>query len=105
MADRVWGRTIAQIARGIPGARGSSQVSPSTVFRWIREGCPSVTGERVKLRATRVGARWLVAESDLADFFAALGSPAATATTQTRTDKQRKQAAERAASELVRRGA
>ena len=74
--------TVAQVCGRLPGARGAERVSPATVTRWILTGCPSRRGERVRLRATRVGSRWLIDPDDLDAFFKALGEdpPAATAT-------------------------
>jgi hypothetical protein len=70
--------TLQQIAESLPGARGAKHVSHVTITRWITEGVPSrATGQRVKLRATRAGHRWLVKEADLDEFFRALaGEPA-----------------------------
>ena len=45
--------TVSQVCSRIPGARGARHVTPSTVTRWILTGCPSLTGKRVKLVATR----------------------------------------------------
>lgn len=74
--------TIGQICSRITGARGARRVSPSTVSRWIAEGCPGRCGGRIKLRATRAGGRWLVDPADLDAFFAALGAdPTDTPTT------------------------
>jgi hypothetical protein len=64
--------TISQLCRRLPGARGAKNVTPFTVARWILVGCPSRTGERVKLPATRAGSRWLIRPADLDHFFAAL---------------------------------
>jgi|SRR5262245_20647243 len=98
--------TVSQVCRRLPGARGARNVTPSTVTRWILLGCPSRTGERVRLTATRAGSRWLIRLADLDEFFAKLkgdisdapkpGTPSASAALQ------RAQAAGR---ELARRGA
>ena len=56
--------TISQVCRRFPGARGARHVTPSTVTRWIVAGCPSRTGERVRLAATRVGGRWYSKHKD-----------------------------------------
>jgi hypothetical protein len=99
--------TVSQVCRRIPGARGNTTVSPSTVTRWILAGCPSRGGERVRLAAVRAGSRWLVAPRALDDFFGALGSTVAPPPTPTgrRTEAQRRAASARAARELERRGA
>lgn len=102
--------TVSQICRSIPGCRGKPSLSPSTVTRWILLGCPSLSGERVKLRATRAGGRWLVDPADLQIFFAALGSTragedAAKQGADVRSIRERRIASTRAANELERRGA
>jgi hypothetical protein len=101
--------TVSQVCRAIPGARGNLSANPSTVTRWIIDGCPARNGERIKLKATRCGSRWLIDPIHLAEFFDALGciTPNATvpASRQQRTESQRQSAAARAAQELKRRGA
>lgn len=100
--------TVSQICRSIPGARGNRGMSPSTVTRWILKGCPGRSGVWVKLPATRAGSRWLISPSDLDAFFAALAATddvAPTTPPQSRTMTQRREASERAARELERRGA
>ena len=100
--------TVGQVCKRLPGARGNCRTSPATVTRWVIAGCPSVAGERVKLRATRAGGRWLIAEGDLQAFFSALAEPGPTtspAAVAKRTSDQRGRAARAAARELERRGA
>lgn len=101
--------TVSQVCRAIPGSRGNQSVRPSTVTRWILIGCPARNGDRIKLKATRCGSRWLIDPIHLAEFFDALGciTPNATAPAprQQRTASRRQSAAVRAAQELKRRGA
>ena len=52
--------TLADIARRIPGARGARRLHPATITRWILKGTRATDGTVVRLRATRVGHRWLV---------------------------------------------
>ena len=90
--------TVSQVCRRLPGARGAKNVTPSTVSRWILLGCPSRSGERVKLNATRAGSRWLIAPADLAAFFTALKGesdppPAPTPNTSAREASRRAKAA------------
>jgi hypothetical protein len=61
--------TVTAICDSIPGARGARRLSPSSVTRWILSGARSITGEVIKLKARRVGYRWLVRPSDLRTFF------------------------------------
>lgn len=63
--------TVSQVCRRYPG-KGAASISPSTVTRWILRGCPARDGTRVKLTATRAGARWLIDPADLDAFFARL---------------------------------
>ena len=98
--------TVSQVCRRIPGARDNARITPSTVTRWILTGCPGLDGVRIKLNATRVGGRWLIAPDHLDAFFAALGATAdAAPAPKPRTATQRLNASERAARELERRGA
>ena len=71
--------TIAQICDHVPGARGGERIAPSTVTRWIILGVPARDGNRVKLKATRFGSRWLVYQADLDAFLAALNNEPAEA--------------------------
>lgn len=84
--------SIAQACRRIPGARGNARVNPSTVTRWIIQGCPARSGERVRLAATRVGGRWMVTEAALAEFFGALARTAPTTGQAVVRAKQRTEA-------------
>lgn len=102
--------TVSQVCRAYPGSRGKPNLSPSTVTRWILTGCPSLSGERVKLKATRVGSRWMVDFADLEAFFEALastraGNNAPMPSANGRSSRERRIASTRAAKELERRGA
>lgn len=68
--------TLAAVARRIPGARGSKQLHPATVTRWILNGARATDGTVVRLTATRAGHRWLVRAADVDAFFDALAAPA-----------------------------
>jgi hypothetical protein len=105
MSDKF--ETLTQIADRIPGARGAKRVSPSTITRWILQGCPSRTGQRVKLAATRVGGRWCVRPVDLDAFFTALAgnTEAAPAINTTSQDRKACERAARANESLAKRGA
>jgi hypothetical protein len=93
--------TVSQVCARLPGARGARHVKPSTVTRWILAGCPARDGRRVRLTATRCGSRWLIRESDLAAFFAALASdPPADPPPSPRSPAARTRAASAAARQL-----
>jgi hypothetical protein len=97
--------TISQVCRQFPGARGARHVTPSTVTRWILAGCPARDGARVRLAATRCGARWLIRPADLDVFFAALAADPAPPAAPPRSPTARANAAERAAHTLEKLGA
>ena len=56
--------TLSQAARSTPG-----RPSASTLWRWIRDGVRTGTGERLHLRHRRVGRRIFVLVQDLDLFF------------------------------------
>ena len=88
--------TLAQIAANIPGARGSKNLNPGTLTRWILQGCTARSGEKIRLAATRAGSRWLVQQADLDAFFAALAAdpaavlPVTTPRSETKAKKAKK---------------
>ncbi len=95
--------TISQVCKQVPGARANEHITPSTVCRWILSGAVARSGERLRLRATRAGSRWLVDPTDLEAFFAALSADPfasdAPATTP-RSPAQRRKASDTAAKKL-----
>lgn len=99
--------TVSQACRLYPGNRGNDTLAPSTMTRWIVKGCPSRNGQRVRLKATRCGSRWLIAPDDLTAFFAALadiiGQPAPPP--KSASSKPPAVRADKAVQELARRGA
>ena len=100
--------TITEACAHIPG-RGKKRIHPSTICRWILSGCPSRGGARIKLAAVRVGGRWMLSHSALAEFFASLAKADSVHCSepileQHRTDAQRRTASEKAVLELERRG-
>ena len=92
--------TVSQVCRKYPGARGAKTLTPSTVTRWILSGCPARDGSRVRLSATRCGARWLVSPAALSDFFTALASGDSASQPDVRSPAARRKASERADREL-----
>ncbi|MFO0806226.1 MAG: hypothetical protein U0791_24245 [Gemmataceae bacterium] len=107
VAERPRPLTLADIAASIPGARGARNMSPATLTRWILHGCAARDGSRVRLSATRAGSRWLVYQSDLETFFAALAAdPAPTpAPKPVRSAANRRKASEAAGRRLQQMGA
>ena len=96
--------TLAEISASLPGARGARRLSPATLTRWILQGCPARNGTRMKLAAMRCGQRWLVYQTDLDEFFAALAADPVPQTPP-RSPSQRQRAAEAAGKRLAEAGA
>ncbi len=61
--------TLKQAAERVPGGK----VADVTLWRWIRQGMKTQSGEVVRLRHAAAGRRMLVSESMLREFFEALG--------------------------------
>lgn len=97
--------TVSEVCAKLPGCRGARRVCPSTVTRWILNGCPARSGVRVKLAATRCGIRWLVRPEDLDAFFAALAGETAPEPAKPRPPAARQKAVARAAAQLEAAGA
>jgi len=96
--------TLVEIAKRYPGAKGADTSHPATWVRWIMRGVIGADGERHKLKATRVGSRWMVNELDVDAFFAELGVKAEVARVAADIGSKRS-AAERAAREMELAGA
>lgn len=95
--------TISDVCRRIPAARGGRRLAPSTVTRWILSGCPNRAGVRVRLRAVRVGGRWMIRPDELDGFFEALGADPAIPPPPVPPTANQRRAAE-AGERLARRG-
>lgn len=50
--------SLSNAAKLFPGGRQDKPMSPSCIWRWIRDGIRSDGGVRVRLEAARVGKRW-----------------------------------------------
>src|SRR5262245_19483557 len=64
------GKSLAQAARSLPGARGKP-CSPSTLWRWACHGVKLPTGGRVYLELARLGCRWFTTEAAILRFLGA----------------------------------
>ncbi|WP_422931449.1 hypothetical protein [Singulisphaera sp. PoT] len=78
-------------------------VHAASVHRWIRRGVIGPDGERIRLRATRVGGRWYVGAEDWSAFGTALNAEPAKGP-QVVSPSARSRAAIAAAAELARLG-
>jgi hypothetical protein len=104
------GLGLGQLARRCPPSRGTRQVSPETLSRWITRGVKGPGGRRIYLEGARLGGRWVSTEMALARFIAAL-TPSQTDTsdqpaaqTKPQAARTRQDAQERARQELDRLG-
>jgi hypothetical protein len=89
----------------IPG-RGNERVHPASVARWITIGVGTPNGERVKLRAVRIGRRWMTTDAWIADFIAAMTAASIPESDASiRSPAERSRASSRAAAELAAAGA
>ena len=93
----------AEAARLFPDHRGRGRVNPSTVWRWIRSGVRTSTGEVVRLEAIRIGTGWRTTVEAIERFVARLNADAPPPPAP-RTPTQRQRAARRADDELDRAG-
>jgi hypothetical protein len=86
------GISLAQAAALIPPARAGRPVSPSCVFRWIRDGVKTPSGERVHLEAARLGGRLITSRAALERFMDAQSPGARHRTVRTPSRRRRESA-------------
>lgn len=94
--------SLVQAAALLPPARQGRPVSPSCVFRWIKDGVRTPDGRTVRLEAVRLSGRWLTSREALQRFAEAQTPEFAdsTPTNARPTVKAQKRAADRAGAEL-----
>jgi len=91
----------------IDEAKKVAKASFTTLWRWITQGHPTADGGRVRLRAMKLGRRWVTSYESLEEFAAALtprldDEPAAVL--RMRPPTKRRRQSERAAAELTKAG-
>lgn len=98
-------RPLRDFRDRLPGHRANGRLHLSTIIRWACSGVRLPDGRRVRLRAIRVGSRWLSCDAWFDEFVAHLTTahlppaPVAEPVPPAATDR-----AEAAARELDRRG-
>jgi hypothetical protein len=102
LSDRLL--TLHEAASLIPG-RGRNRVHASTVARWINRGVRTPDGRRIRLRAVRLGSKWLTKRSWIDEFAAAQTPTFIDAVEPGPTDRQRDRAADAAGRRLASMGA
>jgi hypothetical protein len=65
---------LSRLCREIPGAKGADRLLPSALTPWILRGVKGTTGTVSKLRAIRVGGRWLTTRDWFNEFLDSLSS-------------------------------
>ena len=99
--------SFATIARQIPAARGNSRLSPSTLFRWRKNGVVAPDGRRIYLEAFRTPGGYrtsLAAVIRFLDQLTPMPPPDGATPPAPRSATARRRAAEHAARECERLG-
>jgi hypothetical protein len=95
---------LQDVAKEIPG-RGGRPLNFSTVWRWVLKGCRGPDGAMVRLRAARIGGRWLTSQQALQEFLEALTPQLdAEPAPKPRNPTKRARASERARKQLTKIG-
>src|SRR5947209_2976801 len=95
--------SIGQAAKIPPPGRNGRPTHTSTLIRWITAGTAAPSGEVVRLRAVRLGGRWLTTREWLEEYARRL-TPTYGDGHPTRPTQDQSRSAERAARELDRIG-
>src|SRR6202034_1848318 len=64
--------SLSDVCRLAPPDSSGTRLHVSTAWRWITRGLSLPTGERVRLRASRLGRQWVTSHEALAEWMAAL---------------------------------
>ena len=62
---------LKEVAKRIPG-RGGRPTNFATIWRWIMKGSIAPGGKRVRLRAARIGGKWVTSVEAVQEFLQAL---------------------------------
>jgi hypothetical protein len=97
--------SLIEACRLVPPARGGRRTHISTLLRWITRGVVTADGRRVRLRACRLGSRWITSRESITEYMQALTPPLDAEPTATpRTPGKRQRAAEAAGKQLEKVG-
>ena len=99
--------SVSQIAKQVPGSRGSESQHPATITRWIVKGIKLRDGSRLRLKADRYGSRWMIKPSDFAQFLRDTTEsflPSDAASPAPRSPAKVRRAAEQAEAALIAQG-
>ena len=93
--------SLAELSNTLPAGRGGKKPSLGCILRWIRSGARNPSGQRVRLRAARIGGRWFCSREAVKEFISALTpSLDVDSPTTPRTSTSRLRAAQKAADVL-----
>jgi hypothetical protein len=97
--------TLLEACRFVPPGRGGQRTHISTLLRWIQKGVKTLDGSIVRLRASRLGSRWITSREAIAEFMEALTPRLdSTPVSTLRTTGKRQRAAEAAGKRLEKIG-
>lgn len=65
-------RSLSAVRHRFPGTRTNPSLHLATMIRWCTRGIRQPDGSRVRLRAIRVGSRWLTSDAWVDEFIAVL---------------------------------
>jgi hypothetical protein len=97
-------RPLRDYADRIPGHRRGTRTHPSTLIRFCTAGVKAPDGTQIRLRAVRLGHRWLTTDEWFAAFLSALTPADGPTTVPVRSPAARTRAAAAAERELTARG-
>jgi hypothetical protein len=63
---------LSDFANRVPGHKANARLHISTLIRWCTRGVKLPDGSRLRLRADRVGSRWLTTNEWFAEFLSAM---------------------------------
>jgi hypothetical protein len=95
---------FALAAKELPG-KGGKGCSPSTLWRWHRDGVPGPDGQAVHLEAIRIGTLWYTSKEAVRRFVTVLNSRKTATAPPLVTPTAARQSAEAVGKELERMGA
>lgn len=91
---------LSRVRTRLPGS-GTEHPHPATLVRWVTRGIEVPSGERIKLRAVRVGNRWMTTDRWFDDFVGAMTSAHQPDGDTPRTEAQRRRVSAQAQREVA----
>src|SRR5689334_20837076 len=82
--------SLTEARKVLPTGRNGSRPHISTLMRWILDGVKSPNGETIRLRAARLGSKWVTSKEALSEFMDALTPEIGEAQPTPRADSKRR---------------